>query len=191
MIFARISAKAMSLGQKRALKKAVKASALARKTAAVNTKRLSSSVKVNANLQKVLARRNSAFSKITSQKIASKQSALAKEAASANLLDASTKRYFLKGAKKRAAALKKFEDLSKQAMLQPNTSVKEVLKLATLDNEVEKLTKFYAKLAIPMTTRQVGRRQLANKAAGVVATGAVAYTGLTYAKTKFTKPKKA
>jgi len=194
MLLSRLAGKAMSSAQKRALKKAVKASALARRTNQINTKRLAKSKVVQANLTKITARRNTALAKVTSRKASIKQAAISKEVTIANLNDASTKRYFINAAKKRAAARKQLEKIKSAPDPVYKDSVEDIYKLASLDKNVASLTKKYQKLSTPLTTKQVARRDLAFKAATGVAIGTTAYVGANAAvnkvKAKYKKAKK-
>jgi len=170
----RLIGKAMSFAQKRALKKAVKASALARRTGAKNIKRLNKSSKVQAKLVKVTGQRNKTFAKVTAVKVSQKQAVLAKESVRANLNSQATAKYVFNGAKKRAKASKSLSILDSDNAQVVQSNLQDVLKLAKQDRQMEKLTKRYAKLSKPITTGQVARRELATKAAAVVGVTAVA-----------------
>jgi hypothetical protein len=193
MLLGRLASGVMSSAQKRALKKAVKASALARRTNKINTKRLAQSKTVQANLNKITARRNTALAKVTSRKVAIKQAALSKEVTIANLNDASTKRYFINASKKRAKAQAQLNKIKSAPEPVYQDSVEDIYKLASLDKNVADLTKKYQKLSTPLTTKQVARRELAFKAAAGVAIGTTGYVGANAAvskvKTKFKKAK--
>lgn len=188
----------MTAARKLALKKAQRAAALARKTAAVNAKRLAKSKRVQKRITKKITKLNTIKSTIAKSQVSlsdiNKQKSLAK-ANIAALKNSSTKKYLLMGKSRRAKAEKLLaKEVAKQGKAESTitTATKAVessitantLKAMKQERTIASLTRKYERLAKPLTENQVKWRSRGKTAAVVAGTAATGAAFIQYKKAK-------